>query len=68
MPPKILTDEQRIEAYNKNIQRQIDFQRNKCRRFIFVLNKEKDKDIIKHIESKDNINNYLKELVKKDIK
>lgn len=46
----------------------IKYMREKCRMVRLQLNRENDKDIVEHLESKDNINAYLKELIRKDMK
>lgn len=40
----------------------------KCKRYTLILNKEYDKDIIKFLSTKDNVNGYLKELIRREMK
>lgn len=46
----------------------INYQKLNCRQFRFVLNKERDRDMIAFLEKQTNINGYLKELVRKEMK
>lgn len=64
---KKLTDEEKIDRYNKASKyRQKWCKENKVRVY-FSLNKNKDAEIIEHLNSKENKNAYLKSLIIKDM-
>ena len=46
----------------------IAYQKQNIRQIRFVLNKEYDQDIIQHLEQIGNINGYLKQLIRRQIK
>ena len=41
---------------------------NQCKQITLLLNKNTDADIIEYLNSKDNKNGYLKELIRRDMK
>jgi hypothetical protein len=45
----------------------VNYIRTKCKAVKLLLNKEKDKDIILFLESKTNVNGYLKSLIRQDM-
>lgn len=44
----------------------IKYEKENIKRFVLKLNIKTDNDIIQYLNTKDNINGYLKELVRKD--
>lgn len=44
-----------------------DWQRENLRRVVIKLNKAKDADIIEQIDKQENVQGYIKELIRKDI-
>jgi len=45
----------------------LTYLKTQCRRIIVLLNKSKDADIIEHLQSKESMNAYLKDLIRKDM-
>lgn len=45
----------------------VNYIRTKCKAVKLLLNKEKDQDIILFLESKTNVNGYLKSLIRSDM-
>lgn len=45
----------------------VNYIRTKCKAVKLLLNKEKDEDIILFLESKTNVNGYLKSLIRQDM-
>lgn len=45
----------------------INYIKTKCTAFKLLLNNEKDEDIILFLESKTNVNGYLKSLIRQDM-
>ena len=41
--------------------------KTQCRRIVILLNKNKDADIIEHLQTKESMNAYLKDLIRKDM-
>ena len=59
---------QRAREYQKENQKTISAEyRSKYRRFFLSLHKFEDKAIIEHIESHNNVNQYLRDLILKDM-
>jgi hypothetical protein len=46
----------------------VQFMREHYKRIHILLNHEKDKDIIEHLQTKDSVNHYIKNLIRNDIK
>lgn len=65
---KRLTDAEKVASYNKRVKYQQNYLKENYRRIAFTLNNEHDKDIIDYLKKKDNMNAYLKELIRKDMK
>ena len=42
------------------------YEKKNIKRVVLKLNTRLDDDIIKHLEDKDNVNGYLKQLIRKD--
>ena len=57
-------DIEKLKEYRKY---QNEYNKQKYRPFIIRFNKEKDDDIIKHLESQDNLVEYLRNLIRDDI-
>ena len=55
------------EALKSYRQYQADYIKKKYRSFIIRLRYDEDSKLIEHMESKDNLSNYIKMLVEKDI-
>jgi hypothetical protein len=53
--------------YEKHKDYMKEFNKNTYRCFIVKLNKTKDEEIIKKMESLDNKNDYIRKLIQKDI-
>ena len=49
------------KEYNAN------YHKTKCKQIKLLLNIEKDKDVIEFLESKTNVNGFLKALIRKEI-
>ena len=49
------------KEYNAN------YHKTKCKQIKLLLNNEKDKDVIEFLESKTNVNGFLKALIRKEI-
>ena len=45
----------------------LTYLKTQCRRIVVLLNKNKDADIIEHLQSKESMNAYLKDLIRKDM-
>ena len=41
--------------------------KTQCKRIVVLLNKNKDADIIEHLRTKESMNAYLKDLIRKDM-
>lgn len=54
----------RSEAQRRAI---VKYDKNNIKRIVLKLNVKTDSDIIQYLNTKDNINKYLKELVRNDI-
>lgn len=54
----------RSEAQRKAI---VKYDKNNIKRIVLKLNIKTDNDIIQYLNTKDNINGYIKELVRNDI-
>lgn len=54
----------RSEAQRRAI---VKYDKNNIKRIVLKLNVKTDSDIIQYLNTKDNINKYLKELVRDDI-
>ena len=45
----------------------LTYLKTQCKRIVVLLNKNKDADIIEHLRTKESMNAYLKELIRKDM-
>lgn len=52
----------------KKIDRRVKFDRENTRRVVAKLNIHTDSDILAHLETIDNVQGYLKRLIREDIK
>lgn len=56
-----------LKSYKKLINYQTEYAKKTYRRYLFRLRNDKDIEIINYLNSKDNLNRYIKELIIKDI-
>lgn len=57
------------QKYKSSIDKAVrKYQKENIKRVVVKLNKNTDDDIIKHLEQKDNVQGYIKQIIRKDIK
>jgi hypothetical protein len=53
--------------YLNKIKREKDYQKDNVKQIVLKLNRNTDDDILSHLETKENKQGYIKELIRKDI-
>lgn len=67
-PQKYLKEKEKNRQYNKDNKDSVLRTRKETQRFFQLrLTKSKDSAIVRHLEAKDNVNDYLKTLILKDM-
>lgn len=55
------------KAYKNKLKYETEYTKTKCRQITLMLNRINDADIIEYLDTLENKNGYLKELIRKDM-